>query len=460
MYKDKYEILQKSKEAKGKTFAEIDRFNRLNNKSNKGSLGQIIEESLFEYEVNSRKGPDFVEAGVELKLTPFKLNKNKTYSAKERLVLNIIDYNNEYKLEFENSSFWRKNKVLLLMFYLHDFDITKKDMKVYDSILYEYPSDDLEIIKSDYEIIKNKILAGKAHEISEADTMYLGACTKGSSSKSVRSQPFSKEPAKQRAFSLKQSYMTSVLRTYVINKKRHPKIIQNISQFKRLGFESYLRQYLEPYMGQEVEYLRKQFKITRKAKSFRAELISKILNVESITKTDEFIKSGMVFKTVFIDSNGKNKESMSFPYFKFKELASQSWEESDLKNTFESTKFVFAVFKINKDGKEYFDSIKFWKMPQHTIDNDLKDVWLQTKKILKEGNIVQKIVYGKNGKRKRYNNFPKSTSSKVAHVRPHGRNAQDTCALPVPDKLTGEKDFTKQCFWLNSSYILNIINNN
>lgn len=40
---------------------------------------------------NSKSEPDFIEAGVELKVTPFKLNKNRTYSSKERLVLNMIN---------------------------------------------------------------------------------------------------------------------------------------------------------------------------------------------------------------------------------------------------------------------------------------------------------------------------------------------------------------------------------
>ena len=45
----------------------------------------------------------------------------------------------------------------------------------------------------------------------------------------------------------------------------------------------------------------------------------------------------------------------------------------------------------------------------------------------------------------------------VCHVRPHGRNAKDTNPLPVKDKLTNATEYTKQCFWLNNSYIKEII---
>ena len=44
------------------------------------------------------------EAGVELKATPFK-SKSGKYSAKERLVLNIINYEKVAEEQFEESSF-------------------------------------------------------------------------------------------------------------------------------------------------------------------------------------------------------------------------------------------------------------------------------------------------------------------------------------------------------------------
>ena len=42
-------------------------------------------------------GNEFIDAGIELKVTPYKRIQNNLLSAKERLVLNIIDYNTEYK---------------------------------------------------------------------------------------------------------------------------------------------------------------------------------------------------------------------------------------------------------------------------------------------------------------------------------------------------------------------------
>ena len=38
-----------------------------------------------------------------------------------------------------------------------------------------------------------------------------------------------------------------------------------------------------------------------------------------------------------------------------------------------------------------------------------------------------------------------------------GRNAKDTAPLPVADKLTGANKYTKHCFWINNSYIKNVL---
>lgn len=58
------------------------------------------------------------EAGVELKATPVKHTKNGI-SAKERLVLNIINYEKEFDKTFPTSSFWKKNQLMELGFYEH-----------------------------------------------------------------------------------------------------------------------------------------------------------------------------------------------------------------------------------------------------------------------------------------------------------------------------------------------------
>src|SRR5574344_469403 len=184
--------------------------------ANKGGLGQLIEKFLFGMDNNSDSEPDFMPAGIELKVTPYKKLKDGKLSAKERLVLNIIDYMNEYKNKFKSSHFWFKNNTIQLLWYLWEPNKDTKDLKItHEKLLELVKNEDLKQIEEDWKYIIKKIKEGKAHEISEADTMYLGACSKGANSSSVREQPFSDIPAMQRAFCFKNSYMTQLVRKYI-----------------------------------------------------------------------------------------------------------------------------------------------------------------------------------------------------------------------------------------------------
>lgn len=83
-------------------------------KRNKGNLGQIVEEKFFHYACNSDSRADFHEAGVELKVTPYKINRDGSLSAKERLVLTMIDYYQVVNEKFEESHLWSKSKETLI----------------------------------------------------------------------------------------------------------------------------------------------------------------------------------------------------------------------------------------------------------------------------------------------------------------------------------------------------------
>ena len=84
-----------SKSAIGKSINDIlnEEVITIEDKSypNKGGLGQMVEQFLFGIQTNSDSEPDFMPAGIELKVTPYKKLKDGKLSAKERLVLNIID---------------------------------------------------------------------------------------------------------------------------------------------------------------------------------------------------------------------------------------------------------------------------------------------------------------------------------------------------------------------------------
>lgn len=457
-YKTQEEILLRGAEAVGMTVRQIDKYGRVNTDGVKGGIGHVIEESWYGYNINSDAEPDFPEAGVELKVTG--LVKDKTgYRAKERLVLNIINYMEEAYTTFDTSSFWHKNKKLMLLFYEYVPGCHPGDFRIIEKLLYKYPADDLAIIKDDWEKIVGKIRAGKAHELSEGDTLYLGACTKGAkAASSFRKQPFSDLPAKQRAYCLKNRYMTYIVKKYVFGEAQDEKIIKNVADLAGRSFESFVIDKLTEYKGKSIDELKEMFQITSDAKSLGAIIAYKILGVKG-NKAAELDNAGVAVKTIRIRNNGTIKESMSFPPFKFKELAAESWEDSTFGNTLRGTRFLFIIYRADKNNIFRLMGGQFWNIPYNDLETHVRAVWEKTHELIDQGqiklNIRDNVVS---------NNLPAKTENPVSHVRPHGANRLTVNPLPEGTTLMVESDgsfnwpyedkFTTQCFWLNNDYIL------
>lgn len=440
VYITKEAILKRAQEIIGIPLGTIDRTGRLS--TGKGAIGTMIEESWFGYSPNSESEPDFPEAGVELKATPYLRNTHGDIRAKERLVCNIINYMEEYDHTFRTSSFWHKCNTMLLMSYEHFKNKPKTEYRIDKAILFSFPEEDLIIIEQDWERIMDKVRKGLAHEISEGDTLYLAACTKGANATTVRRQPFSDILAKQRAYSLKSSYMTQILNKFIFGEQEDERIIKDWQQLVNHSFEGYLIERISPYFGKTQVELKTELGVESTAKNINELLLAKMLGINGkISNSEEFKKANIVPKTIRIQKNGTIKESMSFPKFDFIELSKEdSWEDSELYNCLAPTKFLFVIYQENEQGELVFDRVKFWNMPSADLE-EVRRVWLRTIQTIRDGVQLYKTARGTG------NNLPKSTESPIAHVRPHGRDSSDQALLPDGRMMT------KQCFWLNNSYV-------
>ena len=505
-FKSKTELLEYAKQAESLTFGHIDKTDRLKNKRLKGGLGQIVEESFFGYEVNSDKEADFKDLGVELKVTPIRELKNGMISSKERLVLNIINYEKEYKKTFYTSSFWEKNAELLIMFYLWRKDWERKDYPIVKSILHNFNETDLAIIKQDWQKIVNKIKEGKAHELSEGDTNYLGAVTKGASSKSVRVQPFSDIKAKQRAFSLKQSYMTALAREMITDEelakatnkkvrkkrlKKYKSIIKDKSILENQSFDDYILSLFNNYIGYSrknlIELLNMDIDKNRVPKHLNYHIIRHILNVDGHQDkvlAEEFEKANIAVKTIELNDGKMPRESMKIQEINdFTDITDVEWEESNLYQYLESTRFLFVIFNKTAENIVKLEKVKFWAMPRNDLDNVVRPAWENEKKKILSG---VELTYTPRNNTKGYivkNNLIKQEDNKIIHIRPSAQEAQyqppyrrmkdnklmnNARKLPTkanwinrPENKKEElQDFwmTKQAFWLNNRYIIDMIN--
>jgi DNA mismatch repair protein MutH len=466
---DKYSILTYAMLLKEKSLRSILEENideSTVNKIGKGGFGNMVEELYFGYKPNSDAQPDFPEAGIELKTTPIK-TINKGFVSKERLVFNIINYLEEHKEVFRTSSFWKKNSELLLMFYLHEQEKMPLDYIFKIIRLWRFPETDLKIIIDDWNVIVGKIKAGKAHEISEGDTLYLGACTKGANKGSLRKQPFSDELAMQRAYSLKSKYLNFIIEQslanvdhkideglydYLLSETRLSR--EQYEEYKRINikdigaivnsvhdysegqtFEDLVISKFNRFIGYSeidlIEFF--DLDIDKKAKNRYNIICNRIMGISG-KYSEEFLKADIEMKTIVVEKRGNIKESMSFQQIKFKEIIHEDWLNSYWYNVL-TKRFFFVIFQRDEQNIPRLKKVMFWTMPQKDLEI-AEYFWEHTQKKIQNDE---------------FDSFIKISDNMICHVRPKAKDSKD-----LMETASG-KLVKKKAYWLNSSYIKDIM---
>lgn len=427
----------------------------------KGKLGNLVEEKYFGYKVNSRKEADFKKAEVELKVSPLKkiivkeksklLREREGLSSKERIVLTIINFLQVGEENWGNNSLFKKCKELLLMFYIHENDKKAEELVFRIISLWKPSEEDMKVIENDWKIINEKIKNGKAHEISEGDTMYLGACTKGSTAeKSKRKQPFSERLAPQRAFCYKSSYVNFIIEELmqkeIYRQKSKKTIAKSIKTDVSKTFDKVVLERLNGLENMSVIDIKNLFNIERERKAKHyirliTEDICKVLFGDKLNKLDQFKKAEIEMKVIVTQPDGMPKESMSFEQIDYCDIVTQKWDNSEMKSKFENKKFLWVIYKAKRPYSKQedlnlneiiFDRAMFWNMPICDLEDSLAYVWNDT---------VEKIRMGN------YDNFIQISDDRKVHIRYKGKNSKDKAPT-----IQGHLE-RKRCFWLNNDYV-------
>lgn len=539
VYDTKEKVHKRALEAVGKTLGEID-VKSTRNVKNKSYPGNVIEQIWFDHPADNYTEPDFPEAGVELKVTPLdkqtkyiKKKKVTKFIAGERLVLNKINYQKEYGKTFEESSFWHKNKLIeLIQYYRRDVSHKKKissgemlEDKTKFRVLYanllsmtelqnfclpkdtviEIPEKDLEIIKQDWEKISEYINSGKAEQLSEGLTNYLGACTKSATGADFTKQKHTDVPAKPRAYSFKSKFVNELINNHIIGQDHTEainSIVKDVSELEKKTLEEIIISRFIPYYGMKQSELISKLGIkvnTSKAqKNINNMIIRGILNLPTTTDevtSEEIEKAEISLKTVTL-RKGKPKEHFKFMGIpSFIELVDESWEESKVYDFLDRQKFLLLVFNDFNDKKSgsqsyetnpekiIFVGIKFWNMPPSDIDGSVKKVWKTEVEKLKNG-VELTFPTKENSEIRIENNFIKPSLEDILHLRPDAQESQykpkyykevlnkglskkklmnNSRKLPHPAKWKNRPDseeenftdnyMTKQAWWLSKEYI-------
>lgn len=428
----------------------------------KGQYGNYIEKYFYGYKPNSDSAADFEKIGVELKVTPFKVNKNGSISAKERLVLTILNYMEENLEDFYSTHLWEKCSKILLLFYNGLIpNQTLADYIIEKIFLYEWFEEDMAVILEDYKRITQKIKDGRAHELSESDGNYLSTCTKGAGGgKDFRNQPFSNEPAKQRAWELKSSYMTYLINNKIFNQSEQESVVTTARGEKK-SFTQIISDKILAYKGMAEAELYQKFNVNPKAKGKNSSLIKTILGLTGdLEKTQEFQKANMNLRVIRVDKNGLPKEDSPFKTYNFQELVDiEEWEESHPYLEIYNKRFLFVVFKEVAPKEFVLDNLKYWGFPDRQLD-EVQRVWKETRQILMNG-----VQLTQNGDRIS-TNFPQSKVNQVLFTKIHAQNTLYELKpgefvgkgkLSDTDVLPDGRHITKHSFWMPKKFLKEVL---
>jgi len=415
----------------------------------KGSLGNAIEAGHFYYRPNSSAKPDL--GWAELKCTGLVPDGDDGFRAKERLVICMINYGGNEDSSIpciveesaEVSHAFKKLTSILLVFY----DYAKRsnpaellDARIRLAGLWVPSFDDIVLFKRDWEVIRDYVKQGRAHDLSEGLTPILGACTKSSDSSVRVRQGYGSELAKPRAFALKQAFVTQIFRQLSDDQA---KILPSEVASEPLIYGMKSKKNIELVVAEEAKRYRGSSTIEIEArlclegkfggKGVHSLRMNKFVNALAsgdqftpVASLPDFRKSGLAVKVVRILQNGQAAESVSFPAFEYDQVAAEDeWEESSLYQDLVK-RFLFVFLRDYKDGNPpVFDRVVFWSMPEDHL-NLTKEVWEDTVRLIRA---------------RRLEELPREAETYAVHVRPHDRR-----------RYPG----FKRSYWLNKSYVSTI----
>jgi DNA mismatch repair endonuclease MutH len=435
--------------------------------TNKGIVGQILE-ALIGNAPNSNPLQDVHELDIELKVLPLRKIGDKL-QPKERSKIKSINYQKIVKEEWNSSDLRDKMKKILFLQYEHPTGKTFEDWEEFifnGCLLYDIENENESIIQIDWEEIKNKVVFEQADTLSESQGKVLGACTSGTGKLITYG---SNKQAKQRSYSLKHNYL-KVFYDEKVNKQK----FENITEDTNVSVVELIINKINELNGKNLELISREtgIEFSNSSKSSFRFLVNKIFGLKEKSQIRELEENGIQIKTIPVNTKNKVWEAMSFPKFSLIDLLSEEWEVNDddteeaIFKKIISNGFIFIPIIKEKEksesGKPKFKSWKTWKVGKSFYwkadDKEIQIIqneWNEAKKIVQNGVKVKDVKHG-DGYRQE-NNLLKSTKTKMIHIRPHGKDSKD---IDKPYFKHKSIKITWQSFWLNKSYINQILKRN
>ncbi|WP_149554860.1 MutH/Sau3AI family endonuclease [Treponema pectinovorum] len=446
-----------------KTLGEIDKnhvFDRTKtNPKITGIAGDVIEQSVFEYNANSDSSPDLNIDGIqtELKTTGIRVSKKnpKNYEAKEPMSITSVSPNTIIDEEFLSSRFWHKLAHLLLVYYLYASDKTVLASEYANFLVkgyqfLEFSDIDKKILEQDWLIVRNFIRTLNKNEALYPEISHLR-------DKLLFIDTAPKWPNPPR-FRLKRTVVSNIVQKHFNGSlEQLPKSYDTYAEIDKKCHEITTR-----FKNKTVSELMKEFAIDGKIdKGIGERLVVRMFGGSSkkMQKIDLFNKIGLSGKTIVLTETGKRTEDMKLFRINFDEIENigEDFSDSVFFDYFSENQILCIIFEEHdrKDfGKNTFLGFKRLSFGDDFIELNVKSVWNRIRELVIYKELKNIPVLDSKGNPKINKtgipqaapNFPKSSEG-VIFVRGDSSNS-----TKKPEVVNGINMY-RQYIWIKGSYL-------
>lgn len=506
---------------KGKTLGEVDKsrqFSRtVESKKITGIAGDVIEQSVFGYERDSKQECDIEIDGVltELKTTGVRVPKadlksvkgktgdayNVYLGAKEGISITGVTFEPDIQRDFMTSHFWEKSEHLLIVFYEYkSYDVVPASeyakFPIVDYCYNSFSDEEREKLQNDWEIVRdylNVIYAkyktqGEREEKLQGFThilrpnLLLIELVPGFKKKSTGSY-------QKPRYRLKQTFVDYIVRGH-FDKSRiatEVKLKESFSSFSQLDIRCH--DLTAKYKGLTFLQMKSMFAIDTEitTKDFAAKCVLYMFgaNCNRLNQISDFTKAGIIAKTITITPSGSRTEDMKLKHIDFDEWADMNndFEESELYAYFCEHSFLCPIFcergdmgprKSSESQKAYenrilreiqkttFEGFKRFAFDETFIETEVKRTWEDSRRLIHNNELEWEYIYDDKGNRKMNKsgaymgapNFPKSSEYEVFF-----RGGANVSTNATRTEVVNGIKMLPQFFWLKGTYIANKLHN-
>lgn len=456
-----------------------------------GIAGDVIEQSVFGYERDSRQECDIEIDGVltELKTTGVRVPKsdlknargktgaayNVYLGAKEGISITGVTFEPAIQTDFLTSHFWEKSEHLLIVFYEYrSYEVVPaSEYSRFPIVGYCYNTfseEEREKLHNDWEIVRDYLqeVYSSFHNMDERfehlegfthllrPRLLLLELVPGFKRRSSGSY-------QKPRYRLKQTFVDYIVRGHFDKSREKTEIAlkESFSSFSQLDARCHMLSV--KYKGKTLPELKKLLNVQASTKDIAARCVLRMFDAECnrLNQISDFAKAGIIAKTITLTPEGGRTEDMKLKHIDFAEWADRDvdFEESEVYAYFYEHSFLCPIF-CEHDGADpsltTFEGFKRFAFDEQFIEKEVRRTWEDSRRLIHRNELEWEFKYDAEGN-KRMNtsgayigapNFPKSSEYAVFF-----RGGADVSTEKTRTECVNGIRMLPQFFWLKGSYI-------